>query len=319
LIRYFVLENKQIEPAKEFNYDQVTWCDLVKPSEMELIDVAQKFKVNFEDLEDCLDEGIRPLFTSDLVLGNQILILRMATVTEVDYDKQPTEPFGIIFTKDNKILTVHLSVPAYLTGFIDDLQKKQPADPFMMMLLIVHYLIDPMASAAQVLGKNIRALEKKVIQSQAAKAIIEPFRLNAYLIQFVTSMLGNSNAVKVFNHKNITSKEKDFVVLEKLDDILMDIEQVYSYSAIFRDSLANILDAYASVINNNLTSVMKVVGTLNLVIGVPTLVASVFGQNLFFGLPLPEDRMVWPFIVVSVITSAITLWIYLRFKKSNWV
>nr|MDO8083880.1 hypothetical protein [Candidatus Sigynarchaeum springense]MDO8118863.1 hypothetical protein [Candidatus Sigynarchaeota archaeon] len=41
MIRYFMLDNKKLLPATEFIYDKITWCDVVKPSEAELIDIVQ--------------------------------------------------------------------------------------------------------------------------------------------------------------------------------------------------------------------------------------------------------------------------------------
>nr|MDO8111680.1 magnesium transporter CorA family protein [Candidatus Sigynarchaeota archaeon] len=312
------MENKRIEPAKDTNIDKITWCDLVKPSEAELMEVSQKFKVGLDDLEDCLDESIRPRFTSDRILSNQMLVLRITTITEIDYSKPSTEPLGVIFTNEKKVITVHLSVPLYFNKLLDSLQKEQPVSEFMLLCEIIHYMIDPMEAAAQKVGAKIRELEKIVVRSDAPKAMLEPFQMNAYFIYFETAMLGNLNALKLFKHKNAVS-EKDENVLEKLDDISTDIEQVFSYATIFRASLANILDAYASVINNNLTTVMKVVGSLNLIIGIPTLVASVFGQNLFFGFALPDDRDPWPFIIITLLTSVVTAILYKRFRKSKWL
>jgi magnesium transporter len=319
MIRYFVLDNKKLLPAKEFNYDKITWCDVVKPSEAELIDIVQKFKLNLEDLEDCLDETIRPRFTTDLILGYQMLVLRIARSMDVDMEKASTEPIGIVITKDDKIITIHMSVPPYFNEVVEAIQRLQPESNFMIVLDMVHYLVDQLAMTAQKTTMKIRDLEKKILQSHTAKDIHEPFKLNAYFIYFVTSMLGNLNTLRVFSHKHASLKDKDVIAFEKLDDIITDMEQVFQYSSIYRDSLNNILDAYASVINNNLTTVMKIVGSLNLIFGVPTVIASVFGQNLYFGLPLPDDRQIWPFLLISMVTIFLSMWLYKRFRKADWL
>jgi magnesium transporter len=319
MIRYFVLDNKKLLPAKEFIYDKITWCDVVKPSEAELIDIVQKFKLNLEDLEDCLDETIRPRFTTDLILGYQMLVLRIARSMDVDMEKSSTDPIGIVITKDDKIITIHMSVPPYFNEIVEAVQRLQPDSNFMIVLDMVHFLVDQLAMTAQKTTMKIRDLEKKILQSHTAKDIHEPFKLNAYFIYFVTSMLGNLNALRAFNHKHGSLKETNVVAYEKLDDTITDMEQVFTYSSIYRDSLNNILDAYASVINNNLTTVMKIVGSLNLIFGIPTLIASVFGQNLYFGFPLPEERQVWPFALITMITVFISMWLYKRFKKADWL
>ncbi len=321
MIRYFVLDNKKLVPAKEFNYDNITWCDVVKPSEAELIDIVQKFKLNLEDLEDCLDETIRPRFTTDLVLGYQMLVLRIAPSMDVDMEKSSSEPIGIVITKDNKIITIHMSVPPYFNEVVEAVQRLQPENNFMIVLDMVHFLIDQLAMTAQKITLKIRELEKRILHSHTAKDIHEPFKLNAYFIYFVTSMLGNLNTLRAFNHKHAELKDKDVVAYEKLDDTITDMEQVFQYSSIYRDSLGNILDAYASVINNNLTTVMKIVGSLTLILTIPGIIFSLYGMNVNLWVPLStDDPMTWvmfPSIIGGTVLVCLVL--YGRFRKANWL
>ncbi len=321
MIRYFVLDNKKLLPAKEFNYDKITWCDVVKPSEAELIDIVQKFRLNLEDLEDCLDETIRPRFTTDLIYGYQMLVLRIAPAMDVDLEKPSTETLGIITTKDNKIITIHMSVPPYFNEIVEAIQRLQSETYFSIVLDLIHYLIDQLAMTAQKITMKIRDLEKKVLQSHSARDIHEPFKLNAYFIYFVTSMLGNLNTLRAFNHKHASLKDTDVVAYEKLDDTITDMEQVFQYSSIYRDSLENILDAYASVINNNLTTVMKIVGSLTLILTIPSIIGSFYGMNVFLWIPSSAgDPMSW-FVFPSIIggTILICLILYSRFRKADWL
>ncbi|MEX2680038.1 MAG: magnesium transporter CorA family protein [Candidatus Sigynarchaeota archaeon] len=321
MIRYFVLENKKLLPATEFIYDKITWCDIVKPSEAELIDIVQKFKLNLEDLEDCLDETIRPRFTTDLILGYQLLVLRIARSMDVDMEKSSTDPIGIVMTKDNKIITIHMSVPSYFNEVVEAVQRLQPDSYLMVVLDMIHFLVDQLAMTAQKITLKVRDLEKKVLQSHKPRDIHEPFMLNAYLIYFVTSMLGNLNTLRAFNHKHASLKETDVIAFEKLDDIITDMEQVFTYSSIYRDSLNNILDAYASVINNNLTTVMKIVGSLTLILTIPSIIASFYGMNVNLWIPTNPDNMIswiaFPSIILG--TMIFCLILYSRFKKANWL
>jgi magnesium transporter len=185
---------------------------------------------------------------------------------------------------------------------------------------MVHFLIDQLAMTAQKTTLKIRELEKKVLQSHSARDIHEPFKLNAYFIYFVTSMLGNLNTLRAFNHKHASLKDKDIVAFEKLDDIITDMDQVFTYSSIYRDSLNNILDAYASVINNNLTTVMKIVGSLTLILTVPGVIASIYGMNVNLWLPGADDPLNWlmfPSILVG--TVFVCLLLFSRFRKADWL
>ena len=86
---------------------------------------------------------------------------------------------------------------------------------------------------------------------------------------------------------------------------------------IYRDILSGTMDAYASVISNNLNIVMKVLTSITLIISVPTLIASFFGMNLD-GIPgATGSNTPWAFGVVvggSLLLTTIIGWI-LKKKK----
>mgnify|MGYP002509011715 CR=1 FL=1 len=66
---------------------------------------------------------------------------------------------------------------------------------------------------------------------------------------------------------------------ELLEDVAIDTKQAMEMCSIYRDILSGTMDAYASVISNNLNIVMKVLTSITLVISIPTLIASLFGMN----------------------------------------
>jgi hypothetical protein len=90
-------------------------------------------------------------------------------------------------------------------------------------------------------------------------------------------MLGNLSAIKAFIVKNKAFLEQNIIMLERIDDIQTDMSQVCEYTNIYRDLLANSLDAFASVLNNNISDVMKIVGSISLILMIPTLIASFYG------------------------------------------
>ena len=83
--------------------------------------------------------------------------------------------------------------------------------------------------------------------------------------------------------------------------------------SIYRDILSGTMDAYASVISNNLNIIMKILTSVTLVISVPTLIASIWGRNT--GVPL--EGKPWGFWVVLRIAAAISaiLALFLHKKK----
>ena len=72
---------------------------------------------------------------------------------------------------------------------------------------------------------------------------------------------------------------------------------------IYSGILSGMMDAFASVISNNLNIVMKLLATITIVLSIPTMIASFFGMN-FVDIPLGGYRH--GFLAVSIGTWIIT-------------
>jgi magnesium transporter len=101
--------------------------------------------------------------------------------------------------------------------------------------------------------------------------------------------------------------------------MITDMEQTYSLTSIYRDVLSNALDAFASVINNNMTKVMKTVASISLILMIPTLIASIFGMNVYFPLINPTERNLIPLIAILIASTIPTFLIWWYFRKLNWL
>ena len=79
-----------------------------------------------------------------------------------------------------------------------------------------------------------------------------------------------------------------------LEDVLIEIKQAIEMSSIYLNILSGTMDAFASVISNNLNIVMKVLASITIVISIPNIIAGFYGMNVS-GLPLAQF---WWFPVV---------------------
>jgi len=71
------------------------------------------------------------------------------------------------------------------------------------------------------------------------------------------------------------------------------------------------MDAFASVISNNLNVIMKLLTTVTIILMIPTLVASVYGMNV--ALPFQDTSYAFAFtMALSVAFSAIGILIFWR-------
>ena len=93
------------------------------------------------------------------------------------------------------------------------------------------------------------------------------------------------------------------------------MQQAREMTAIYSNILDSTMDTYANLINNNMNQVMRLLTSLNMIIMLPTLVASLFGMNLING--MVESR--WGFIIAIIISAILTVLGWWYFRKRKWL
>ena len=320
MIRYFNIDKEKVVPAKDFNLENIIWCDAIRPTDDELIEISQKFKIDIDDLEDCFDENERPRFAFDLISKYNFILLQCPVSEELDINQeQATYPLGLFFTDNKKIITIQPLINTGFEKFVESLNKRIISDNFFLIVEVFHGMISQMDKIVKKFILNIREIQKSILYSQRGSDIQKPFQLNAYLIFYNTAMLGNLNAIKSFYNKNKSYIETNILLFNIFDDMIMDMEQVYNLTSIYRDVLANSLDAFGSVINNNLTTIMKIVASISLILMIPTLIASIFGMNVYFpGIDIQKPNII-PLILILIISILTTFIIWVYFRKVHWL
>ena len=88
-----------------------------------------------------------------------------------------------------------------------------------------------------------------------------------------------------------------------MEDVEVENNQAIEMCSIYRDILTNVIDANASIISNNLNTVMKVLAVITLIIEIPTLIASIFGMNV----DLPFTKNGNGFYIIIAISSILAI------------
>lgn len=92
---------------------------------------------------------------------------------------------------------------------------------------------------------------------------------------------------------------------ELMDDVLVEFNQAIEMCTIYRDILSGMMDAFASIISNNLNIVMKVLAIITIVLSIPTLVASFYGMNVA-NIPLGQNEYGF-WIVIGISAGLATI------------
>ena len=121
---------------------------------------------------------------------------------------------------------------------------------------------------------------------------------------FSTSLKADETTLeKLMRGRYIKLYEDDQDLLE---DVLIEIKQAIEMSSIYLNILSGTMDAFASVISNNLNIVMKVLASITIVISIPNIIAGFYGMNVE-GLPLAQ--FFWFPIVLALVLMGVVSWI----------
>lgn len=150
--------------------------------------------------------------------------------------------------------------------------------------------------------------EMRLHKSMRNEELIQMLGLEKSLVYFSTSLKTDEITLnKIMRGKVIKLYEED---QELLEDVLIEIHQAIEMCNIYSGILSGTMDAFASVISNNLNIVMKVLTVITIVMAIPNIIFSFYGMNVN-GLPIPE----WWFpTLIAIVACMIATYI---FKKKD--
>lgn len=162
------------------------------------------------------------------------------------------------------------------------------------------------------INRATETIEDKLQQSQRNRELLELLKYQKSLTYFATALRSNEvmmervQRMQIFNYY-----EEDQDLLE---DVLTENQQAIQMTNINTEILASMMDAFASIISNNLNVVMKALAALTIILNLPTIVASFYGMNV--NLPAQDHPLAFLFIIgVTVGVTAIATYI---FYKRDW-
>ena len=272
------------------------WVNLTYPSEDELNTVAVTLGVEPTFLRAALDEEeTSRIDTED---GQTLIIIDAPSVEKDDAVVYSTLPLGIIVTEKH-IITVCLKETSILKDFQDGLVRN--ADTQKRTQFILYMLLQVAKRFLQYLkqiDKIYNYMERQLYKSQRNKELIQLLDLEKSLVYFNTSLKANEVTLeKILRGRIITLYEEDHDLLE---DVLIEVRQAIEMANIYSSIISGMMDAFASVISNNLNVIMKVLTSITILLTIPNIIFGFYGMNITTGLPL--DHFWWiPLAIVGVI------------------
>ena len=288
-----------------------SWINMVSPSEKEIKRVCEETKISDEFIRYALDyeEKARIDVEDD---GTILFIVDIPILEkEQEYQIYTTMPVGLIVVRDDYFITVSLKKNKFISGLEHSINKK--IITYKKSRFIFQFFYENASVFLRLLkqiNKETEVAESILKKTLKNRELLKLLNSEKSLVYFTTSLKANEVVMeKTLRGKIIKLYEEDEDLLE---DAIIENKQAIEMSKIYSDILNGSMDAYASIISNNLNGVMKMLTSITIILAIPTLISSMWGMNV----PVPWQNNPWGFtilVIMAIVITALTI-VWLKIK-----
>lgn len=280
------------------NYCDSNWVCLISPTAEEVKDVSQHFEIELQDMISALDEDERARVDAD---DDYTLIIIDVPYREVEngQDGYGTVPMAIILgdKKQKYIITICLREMPLLEDFRSGKIKKfytYKKTRFIIQLLYrnaTYYL-----QYLRMLERSSGKIEQELHKSTRNEELFQLLSLDKSLVYLSNSLRANELVLeRLMRLESVKKYPEDE---ELLEDAIVENKQAIEMANVYSSILDVTMEAYSSVISNNLNSVMKVLTSITIIMTIPTMIFSFFGMNV----PLPWQNTATGALVICILS-----------------
>ncbi len=312
MLRVFQTNNDELIEMDNLTENGL-WIELINPTETEINTVAEATGLLPEFLKAALDEEERPRIETD---EDQVLVLINIPIAEENgnftYD---TIPLGVVIN-DQVIVTVCLQAnPLY-----EELHSRRVArsiHTFKKTRFLFQILFHTAAlylKYLRIIDRKSNEIERELHVSTRNAELIKLLNLEKSLVYFTTSLRSNEIVMEKLLRSKLLKVDEDAQVTsqilkmyeadeELLEDVITENKQAIEMAEVYSNILSGMMDAFASVISNNLNIVMKFLASITIIMALPTMVASFYGMNV----SLPFQNSPYAFVLVLIISCGLVI------------
>lgn len=300
--------NSELERIDISQADKSSWIKLVKPAEDEITQVLKTTGCPADFLIASLDENEH----SRIEIEDDFMLIIVNIPFVVTQNKYDTVPIGIIFS-EKFFITACLRETKVLDYFEESNSKRFSTEKR------AHFLFTLFLKNAEHFLKYMRFinnitddLELKLRKSMENKNLFQLFELERSLVYFITSLKDNNVVTEKLLRLRKNELIKNFITIneddeELLEDAIIENKQAIEMVEMHSNILSGMMDAFASIISNNLNIVMKFLTSITIILAIPTMIASFWGMNV--DVPFKDHPGGFLYVVtIAFIVSFASFW-----------
>ena len=306
------IETNEFQEIKEFK--KGSWINLVNPSENEIKKVCENIHIEEEFIRDALDFEEKSRIDKEEDDDTTLFVVALP-ITEKGEEGEAlynTMPLGMIVVRDDFFITVSLRKNQIIENFEKRKIKNFQTYKKTRFIFQIMYLNSSLyLNYLKKIEKETEVAEYILKNSMRNKELLKMLSLEKGLVYITTALKSNELVIeKALRGKIIKLYDEDEEILE---DAIIENRQAIEMAQIYNNILNGTMDAYASIISNNLNGVMKTLTSITIILAVPTMISSFWGMNV--GLPLQDNPL--GFVIMLSISITLTLIVSWWLKRRN--
>ena len=302
-----ILKTQDDKTLKELTLNEAesgSWFNLVNPTFEEIQKVSLILDLEEDFLRNSLDAD--ELSRTEYEDGNLLVITNVPILDdEKNFD---TLPLGIIFTHEG-IITVCSKVNKIISSFNADTAKFfDTRDKTNFMLSILFRTAKYYLRYLKIINKQTEEIEDNLRKTTNNKALFKLIEAQKSLVYFTTALKDNrvvlEKILKSVNAQNLQGLLKfDEDDIDMLEDVIIETRQAEEMVEMHRKILENMMDGFASIINNNVNQVMKFLAAITIILSIPTMLGSFWGMNV--NLPFANNPYGFIYVIIISVLAAV--------------
>lgn len=289
-----------------------SWINVTNPTSDEIDLIRKQFNVPEDIINDILDPDERPRVEFDDEF--QLVILRIPVANSSNGLPFQTIPLGI-FMSENQTVTICSAQNEVLPHEQPSLyreQYQQVTDVFNFVLKLFLRSAKIYLKYLKQINQQTTLIEKELEKSIRNEELNQLLKMEKCLVYFITSI--RANEIVLTKLKNSRQYSLSEINEDLLEDAIIENKQAQEMAQIYSDIQTGMMDAFASVISNNLNVVMKRLTSISIILMIPTLIASLYGMNV----PNQFSEKKWAFTAIVVFSLSLSALGIFTFRKKKW-
>lgn len=274
MISYYKTVDRRV--SKIDVYEEGCWINCVAPTENEISFLISTFDIEPDFIRASLDEEESSHI--DYEDGVTLIMIDSPVVEKSGRNlTYYTMPLSVMITEKN-VITVSVRQNSIIEEFANGLIRNvKTHHKTHFVLYIMLRLASKYLQYLKQIDKISTRVEDELQKSMKNKELVQLLEIEKSLVYFSSSLKATKITLeKIMRGRLIKLYEED---QELLDDVLIEIKQAMEMSEIYLNILSGTMDAFASIISNNLNIVMKILASITLISSMPTIISGIYGMN----------------------------------------